>query len=507
MCVGVRRGESLIPRSEMPQFVQNAAPNRLSILCKAGTELPELPVTIDVLASRRHGNAELFVNAPNCVSGWKVQLFDSHLVPKSTVPISHGLISLGKVEPAHYVLSLQSRGDILTLIGLNVRAITVPDGIEAGLEHVRAGRFRSAVAIFRCAFSLHPNSGELADLVHLSSALDAAETAARFTQGHDIDVARDAPDTDRTGPEHLAQIVARIGAKNLVDVFAAMQAALDPNLAGREASPRPPWPVRDDLELLTESIYRKLNTPLEKIVRDISKVEGEVKIISTGLVPRFDDLFCSRLGAKCWTWLGSDIQAQLVEAESLYRISVYRWNDSEPNFSSPLAAMCSALELLIRTSIGDICAEVQDALKLPHVKLHVEASLKRSTDETAAKPITLGKIGPLLKASGAIISKWPNLFRSDSTSTLLKLCDPSLTSPLSCFSVELRNRGSHGHRISGMDILLARKLLLGVDEFRIPEGSARSYLDHLQKGSPQRRQTWQQYPGIISLVWNALETL
>jgi hypothetical protein len=504
-CIGVLAGEDLISPLEISRFINNPTPNRLLISSDADAEYGEFSATIEVRVSRHAGKTELFVNAPKALPDWKVQLLDSQLIQKSGVPIRSGAAFLGEVSPAHYVLSLQHQGKTVRMLGLAIELITVSDGIDAGLQSLRRGRLCGARAIFQSALSLYPASEELSDLMELSTVLYAAETKVRHDAGEDIDVLRDSSGAESSEDESLTQTIGRLGAASLTDAVAAIRGAFGPNLISQEAHPELPLPVQDALEFLADSIHQKLNLPLEELRREVGNVKKDVKRIVDVTVPGFADGIAKRLGEECWTWLGNDVQVRLIEGESLYRSKAFQCVDSELQFHTPLFAMSSGLEILIRTYLGNIFGEVQDALRRPDVKTHVEGIMKRDTTDTVKEPITLGKVRHLLIAGRIIMQGFRTMFQDETRTILMKLNNPNLTGPIACFAAVLRNHVTHGFKISGMDILLGRKLLLGIDDFHIQEGKAKNYMDHLGHQSLERDKSWECYPGIVYLIWSSLK--
>jgi hypothetical protein len=504
-CMGVRRGEHLIRRSEVSQFIWNYDPDRLSILCNAGSISKPFSVTVDVQAPHRHGNAEILVSARKAVPGWKIQLSDSQFAPRSTVPIQSGMTSLGHIEPARYMLNLQIRGERITLFGLSVHQITIPDGIEAGLKYVRDGKFRHAGVVFRQSLSLFPGFPEIHDLICLSASLYAAEIAARVTQGQHIDVVRDTPDPDAVGAEFLAQAAARVGAANLAHVLTTIQSAFGSMHVSDATLPPLPWQTREALDRLTDSIYEKLSRQLANSMTEIGELRKEVTNIANTLVPKFESLISARMGDRCWVWLGKDIQARLVEGESQYKSLAFRTVDLEPNFFLALFSLCSGLELLLNTHLAEICRTIRRVSKLDEVTLYLRSNPNIDISAISDGHLTLGMLPRLLLASRKLLVHFRQLFSNEDAIVISGINNPHLINPIAWLASQLRNPVSHSKPVPWMDMLIARKLLFGIDEYGIPEGRAASSMKHMEAGSRRRQESWQEYPGILYLLWMAFE--
>jgi hypothetical protein len=179
------------------------------------------------------------------------------------------------------------------------------------------------------------------------------------------------------------------------------------------------------------------------------------------------------------------------------------WVTTEPDFKLPISSLLGALEARIRDSFDSTFDEIRLACKLDEIREGVRASLTIDIDDTIRTPLTLGRYARLCAVGSMVRHRWGARITPRAADLIPLLSDPRIINPLRWIATKLRNPTAHNERnFSAREMLLARKLVLGLDELSIrmddDESSTIAYAGALR----DRHLAWNTYPGVIPLMWN-----
>jgi hypothetical protein len=469
--------------------------------------IASLHAALEIRVTSNQKPIQLSIFAHKVGHGWKARLRDAQSRERCVVPIATGLNMLGIFDIQTYSISFFHDDHLERQIDLLLAQFEEPDAIFAGASCMREGRFARALSIFKNVFELYPSSRELWDLLWLTRAI----VAFRFRNSMadpELGQLRCDEMPKSPGDQLLEQTQSSFGSPNIANIIAAAGDPTKIDLAQMDLPNQQgiSIPLLEALRIFAK-VVEVGNGPLLlrlQVLSDaVNGMRGDVSALKEVVGASFEPFLSRHFGTSCWGWFDDDVRTQFSTAEYLYRSTEFKWVEGVPNYYLACCALFKGIEELFHSRLDGICGWIREALLQPNAGAELA---RRFGVEFFSKPISklgLGEKTKLLNVGWRLCQERPDVLTSDLAAVYSGKRDdtvaaPTIMVPLRWFYENIRNPGIHGNAcMGGREILMARKIILGIDEF----GVGADFQRELDRIEPD---TWRNYGGIARLIWQAL---
>ncbi len=526
-------------------------------------------ITLTVGPGIDDGSANIFLQSDSIRNegSWRAYLYRGTEL-RAGVPFADGYVELSRALPAGiYTVKLTSAGaPVLPALPIALEPFNLPEAMQAGETYLAERRYIRAVAVLGAATERYPENAEAQDLLVLAHALATADPVAYQEEQAEFgafrsagDMAKQASRLFQAARSKFGERVGALIAGRTLDASAVSDAALELSAEAMVSTAvlRSLMLLKEQLEVkksaenepllrvlgVIASHHKHLDTLNSELSRRLEAVrsyaqatEDERFALAEQLLQRYTDeiaesriaspdyksFFREQIGEACWNWLGVDVQRVFNTAEDLYR-----YQEAKPtaapadpaDFTPPVLEICRGLEDLLNEKLGVFCKSIQDAVSGDSD--YTDTALTEYSENTlrdVLKPersMSMWKVGTILRLGRLIHAAWPNAFDPQLGAFLAFSPGPADIEQvvfLSYIAAELRNGKVHtAEYTSPRGIRLARKMVLGIDEVQMGHGSIRNWIrtSRFKKDSQQVYNrfagTWAEFPGIVPILWRALE--
>ncbi len=504
-CIGLSEGGVLVSKSQRDDLVSSSAKERLSIHLGRSTPLCA-GLEIHIEACPKASVVRFSLQSAHPRPTYKAHLLDSEGVVKTSIPIRSGLSDLGQFALSPCRFEIKRSGSTIAAIDLFLEPLALADCTLAALECVQSQRLERALAILRSGFSAYPRSRELWDMIGLTQAL----LRARHDLGGgdpEFDVFRASVRTDMAPEMFLEETAKQFGRPDIANLAAASSGDVLINTGD----------VNNLSVVVLEMLTKVLETAnangvaiqcLRQEMKRRNAASRGVEQALSSINASFESLLANRLGSGCWTWLDSRVKGRFVEAEASYRWASFRGDTASPKLSGALFLLCSGLEELLRLHWQDVFAESRQMLRIPDVSRVFEEMKTVRLVGLSGPNIGLGQYASLLDVHDLLFENeaFVKLEIASQMRTKRVQWDTvgkrNVLKPIEWIA-NLRNSNAHARRMTTCQaVRVARKLILGVDEYKMPWALVAKGLGIPSDQKPP--DLWDRYSGIAPLMYQLL---
>ncbi len=522
-------------------------------------------LTLSIGPGNDDGSASVFLQSDSIRNegNWRAYLYRGTQM-RDAVPFTDGHVELHRGLPAGiYTVKLTSaEAPVLPALTIALEPFNLPEALQAGETYLASRQYIRAAAVLSDAAEHYPESADVQDLLVLAETLAITDPVAYTKEQSEFGVFRSAEsmtrEASRVFQEARLKFGERVGsliAGRTLDASAVSDATL-----ARSAETTVSTAVLRSLMLLKEQLEFDKSTEIQPLLRVLGIIASRQELLETfngeltsglntvrsdaqatddekfdlakQLLRRYTDeiaesriaspdympFFRAEVGEACWNWIEGDVQRVFNTAESLYRHQEGKPPDPPADFTPPVLEICRGFEELLNDKLDAPCRSIQNAINgnsdctdtvLKDVSEDVLRGLLKSE-----RSMSMWKIGSILRLGRLIHAAWPKVF-DPKLGALLALspgpADIQQEIFLNFLASELRNGKVHSAEYtSPHGMRLARKLILGLDEARVGNGSIRVWIGKSRfKNEAQIYKklsaTWAEFPGIVPSLWRALE--
>jgi hypothetical protein len=459
---------------------------------------------------------------------WKVSLRDAEREEElARIPILQRSETIDtKLPYGFYVVELASDEHSLCRFPFTIEPFSLPEALDAAEEYLARSQYVRAVAILEDASVRYPDSAEVWDLLGVVEQLAALDPEAVTREEAEFGVFRGPQEWFRGIGTLLQKMRSKFG-DSVASLLVARKlepASVPDALLGTVTELPVSLPVlqalvvmeqrlkeaeeqvrrRDErleqilavvtsrfsqCEALSLDLYKSLDAIRADQGRDVEEkyaAVGELLIRfldgarSAGVsLPDFAPFFQEKLGEVCWKWIGLPTQKMLVSAEDVYRYFAGSATAETRDFTPALIEYCRGFEFLLNLRLGKLCVAIRNVICANRqLKEFADRELTwADTKETLKErtSYTIPQVAMTLRIGKAMGQKYPESLGQDAVSLLTSsgLVDPDSISVLSHIGLIFRNGKVHPYPGSKRmftapaEVLVLRKLLLGLDEERV----------------------------------------